>query len=141
MAGVLVGDPLLDPAEATLEVERRDKLVDVAHPGGELVGALGPDRVVLEDLAVLLERRAAAGSVDHVVVGAGPLEGGDVVPRQLAGRVALARVHVQRAAALLGLGDDDLAAVAGQNPDRGLVGRREELLAEISARAASTSRP
>jgi glycolate oxidase len=82
-------------------------LADIADPRGEGLGAVRPERVGSEDMAVVLEVGAAPRRVDdHLRIAT--RKGIDVVAGELARAVAVARVRVQRAAAglLFGHGHD-----------------------------------
>ena len=103
------------------------ELRDVSHLGDERTRPLGPGRVVLEKLVVLLQGGAAAGCVHDVVVGARSLERGDVPAREALGHAFLATVDVERTAAALATRDDDLAPVGGEHTHRGGVRLAEEL--------------
>src|SRR3972149_2525629 len=61
VAGVLVGDCLLDPARWRLEGQVYQELVDVLDYGGEAAGLLGVGGVAGQQFAVLLHGGAAAG--------------------------------------------------------------------------------
>ena len=91
------------------------------------LGAIGVLGVVAQQVPVLLERRAAAGGVDDDGVERQRLEGVDVAARQIARGLALARVHLQRAAAALPRRAVDDAAVGGQHAHGGGVRLAEEL--------------
>ena len=114
VAGVLIGHAGRRLAGGRVEGEGVEELVDVLDHGGEVLGLSAVGGVVLEQLGVLLHGGAAAGGVDDNGVDAGVEEGVDVAAGQGAAGVALADVGAEGAAAAL-IGDDDLAAVAGEH--------------------------
>ena len=118
VAGVLVGHLRRHRAGRRLRGQRGDGLAEVADPGAERLRPLRPGRVVGQQLAVLLEGRAAAGRVDDDPLGVRPLERLDVLSRQPLRRLALAGVDVERAAADLVFWQVDVAAGPGQDADR-----------------------
>ena len=84
-----------------------EKLPDVAHPGGERLGAL-----VAEEPAELLQMRAAARGVDDDEIDV--VERVEEPPREGLPFVESPGVHRERAAAALRR-SDDLEAVRGEN--------------------------
>jgi hypothetical protein len=100
-------------------------LAHIAHARGEGDGPILPFRIAGEELAVLLERRAAACRVDDVHVGAAVLEGRDVALREGSSARHLAGVNRDRTAAALSRGDDDAHAGGVENAHGRLVPRRE----------------
>src|SRR6185312_9341660 len=68
VAGVVVGDAGAYRVAGGAGLALGQHLVHVAHPRAERLGALGPLRVVVEQVAVLLHRRAAARHVGDDVV-------------------------------------------------------------------------
>ena len=76
VAGVVVRDaqPRSDAAAPAARRAPTTHLGDVAHARRERARALGPRRIVGEQLAVLLHRRSAAGGVDGDPLDAGALE-------------------------------------------------------------------
>ena len=98
VAGVVVGGAQLDRLADGLRLVLGQQLVDVDDLGARTPRRARPTRVVGQQVAVVLHRRAAAGDVGHDRVEA--LVGGDRLPRASAERLLLdAGVHLQRAAA------------------------------------------
>jgi len=79
-------------------------LADIADSGGKGLGAVRPERIPAEDVAVVLQVGAAPRGVDHHL-GIATRKGIDVVAGELARAFALPRVRVQGAAAGLLPGD------------------------------------
>ena len=120
---VLVEDPESAPGA------RRDglhDLADIAHPGGKRLRTVGPQRVVGEHVAVVLEVRPAARGIDHDLRVA-PGKGIDVVAGELARARPLAGVRVQGAAAGLLLRNADHMPVAFEKANRRALGISEGL--------------
>src|SRR5215211_4754503 len=84
VAGLLIGDRLLDPPGWRRPITRREIFRDVLYSVRELARTIGPGRIVREQVAVVLERRAAAGGVDDHRLDLQPLEGRDVAAHQRA---------------------------------------------------------
>ncbi len=101
-------------------------LGDVFAFGAEGGGARGPCGIVAQQMAVFLHGGAAAGGVDDDGVHVRRFEGGDHLARERGGLFVQTGVQHEGAAALLGLGDDDLAAFRGEHPRGGLVHVLEE---------------
>ena len=108
---------------------RRDglhDLADVTDPRSERPGTIRPQRVVGEDVPVVLEVGAAARRVyDHLRLVTG--KGIDVEPGELAGAVAVTGVRVQGAAAGLLFGNADHMPIALEKPHGGALGVAERL--------------
>src|SRR5215203_1587438 len=113
--------------------ELLDKLRDVPDLRRERARALGVLGVVAQEVAVLLEGRAAPGGVDDDVIQVLVLELVYEVAGEPLELLLAARVHAQGAAAALALGGDDLAALGGQDPHRGGVdvGEKDPLHAAL----------
>ena len=126
MAGVVVGGPATDRVPRGPRLGRGQHLVHVADPGAERGRTLGPVRVVVEQVPVLLHRRAAAGHVGHHVVDVQRLERGDGAPRPAQRLLLTPGVQLQRAAAPLVAGHDHVVALRGQHPCGGRVDPVEE---------------
>ena len=121
VAGVVVGYPLGHRTQRSAQRLLGEAFGDVLHALAEAMGALGEAGVVGQQFAVALELGAAAGCVVDDGIDLQPLEHGDVAPRQRLGLLAVAGVHVQRAAAHLATWHAHPAAVGLQNPCGGVV--------------------
>src|SRR5438552_8522439 len=123
MAGVLIDHPQRPRAT---HGPRAQDLRQVANPRSERLRALRPRWIGLQMVAVRLEMRPAAGGVDHDLrVATG--ERVDVVARQLASALAIARVRVEGAAAGLLLRRAHDVAVVFEDPNRRSLGVPERL--------------
>ena len=108
------------PAAAARRPQLARHLRNVAGPLRQDTGALGPGRVVAQDVAVFLELRAAAGGgSDHGVEGPRPLPGVDIAAQD--GLVRASHVVREGAATPGPSGHRHLAAESGQEANRGLV--------------------
>ena len=119
VTGVVIGDAQRHRLRAAPAGGRsRERLGDVADLRRESRGPRGPLRVVRQQLAVLLHRRAAAGRVHHdLSTGWAALR----TPRSAARAKARASsscagVQRERAAAALAGRRDDVAALGGEHP-------------------------
>ena len=95
-----------------------------------------PLRIPLEQLPVILHRGSATGRVGDDAIDAGGLEDLDVVTRQLARLVDVARVQRQRTAAALRARRIDAAPFRGKDANGRLVhiGERDPLHAPFEKR-------
>jgi glycolate oxidase len=123
VTGVLIHDADRPPGA------RRDwlhDLADVADPRRECLRAVRPQGIAGEDMAVVLQVRAAARGVrDHLRLATG--KGIDVKASELPRALAVAGVRVQGAAAGLLLGDAHDVSVALEKAHRGALGVAERL--------------
>src|SRR4051812_28824844 len=85
-----------------------------------------------QQIDVVLHRGAAAGGVGDDGVAIPLLEGADVLAREGAGLFTASGMSVERAAASLALGHDDLDAVGLEHADGGAVQRIERHAANAS---------
>ena len=131
VAGVVIRDAQRErmprrPRRA--ELGRRSPLTSRTR-AANAARAIGPGRIVREQVAVLLHRRSAAGGVDGDPFDARALEDLDGAPREGARLVQPAGMERQRAAASLLGRRDDVAAFGGQHVDgRGVDVRKHEAL-------------
>ncbi len=116
-----------------------ENLCDVFALCGEGGGTGGPFGVVAEQVAVLLHRGAAAGSVDDDGIDVGGFEHGDDVAGHRGGLVFEAGVDHQGPAAGLILWRDDLAAFSGEHARGGGVDVGEEDLLDASGQHADAA--
>ena len=128
VTGVVIGDAHPHGTARRPRLQAGQHLRDVAALGGQGPGARRVGRVVPQQAPVFLQRRAAAGRVDHdrVDVGQRRFEGVDEAPRQRLGFAFEAGVHHQRAAAALPRRDHHLAALGREHARRGGVDAAEE---------------
>jgi hypothetical protein len=132
VAGVVIRDA---DGQGIARRERRElgeDLGDVAAFCGEGCGSGGPGGVVAEEMAVLLHGGTAAGGVDDNGVDCGLLEEGDDATGHFGGLVFEAGVEHERAAAGLICGDDDFAALGGEDSGGGCVDVGEEDLLDAA---------
>src|SRR6267143_3481602 len=83
-------------------------------------------------MMVFLERGAAAGGVGDDGVEVCAKKYGEIFSREFPGGVANAGVRRERAAAELATGDDDFAAVGGEDADSGFVELRKSDVGDAS---------
>ena len=121
VARVLIGHAPIHASHLRVEGQGDQELTDVLDEGGERGGLLGVVRVVFEELAILLQRRAAAGGVGQNSLHIQGEEDVDVAAGEATGRLKVAGVDRESAAAGLLRRDEHLAAIAGQDAHRGLV--------------------
>jgi hypothetical protein len=84
------------------------------------------DRIVPQQIAVLLHGGAAAGSVDDDGIDISIEESVNVLSGHCLGRDTFTVVRVQSAAASLSLRKDDFATVSSEHADRGFIHVAEE---------------
>src|SRR6185437_11762483 len=94
---------------------------------------LRPFRVIAQELAVLLERRTAAGRVDHDGAEVVAFKDGDIVASAGARHFELAAVGVERAAAALVGRCYDVVSSAVEKSHAGRVGFAEQYAHDASA--------
>ena len=125
MAGILVGDAEGKRFEFGGEAEGDEEFGDVANFSRE--GArLGKLRFFgQKEMMVFLERGATAGRVGDDGVEIFAEEDGKIFLCEFAGGVANASVRGEGAATELSFGDDDFAAVGGEDADGGFIELRE----------------
>ncbi len=109
-----------------LHVELGDHLHDVANLCRELRGAVRPERIIGEQLSVLLHRRAAAGAVHHDVVEVERFHLRDEAPHPFERGALASGVDLERSAAALQRRHQHLAPVRGQDARGGAVDVGEE---------------
>ena len=123
VAGVVIGDSQRERVPRRPRLPRQE-LRDVADLGREGEGALGPVGVVVEEVPVVLHRRAAPGRVRRDVVTA--LELLDRLLGEPPGRVLVAGVEMQGAAAARSLRRGDVVALRSENSGSRVVHLRKE---------------
>src|ERR1700677_4059316 len=101
MTRVLVGDDGVDVAESRPDPNLVEIFRDIADLGTERERAFVPGWIFMKELAVFLERRTAAGGVDHVHVGTAAFERGDVALGQRASAIHFTGVDRDRTATAL----------------------------------------
>ena len=125
MAGILVSDADWKRLQFCGEAESGKELGDVASLGGKLACLAVLFFALREKMMVFLERGAAAGGVGDDGVEVFAKKYGEIFSREFAGGVANPGVRRERAAAALATGDDDFAAVGGEDADGGFVELRK----------------
>ncbi len=100
--------------------------MDVTHLGGERRRPGGVGRIVGEQAAIALHRRSAAGGIDDDGVEGVIAECVDETTGRLPGVLSPAGVQHEGAAAALGAGRDDVAALGRQHSRRRLVHRSKQ---------------
>src|ERR671915_95453 len=125
VAGVVVGRRNGQRISLGHGAELLQKLRDIADLRAEGISPLCVLRVVAQEVTVLLHRGAAARGVDDDVVQVQVLEGVYGLAGEVQGLLLAARVGGEGAATTL-LGGNNLAALGGQNADRGGVDCGEE---------------
>lgn len=139
VAGVVVCDADWDWMASCDGLEFGEDFSDVPTFCGEGAGALGPLRVVAEEVTVVLHGGTAAGGVDYYGVDVGVLEEFDDAACHCGGLVVQARVdHQGSAAGLIGR-RDYFAAFGGENAGGGFVDVGEEDLLDASGKHADTA--
>ena len=129
VAGVVVRDAEWQPTTRRPRwSEAIQRFGQIADLGGKRPCPRGPLGVVLQQLAVVLERRAAAGRVDHNLVDVRTFEGGNEASGMLSGVLVLPGMERQRPAAALRGRRIDGATLGGQHAHRALVHVAEEHL-------------
>jgi hypothetical protein len=112
-----------------IEFDGSEELGDILHQRFELAGFIEICGLVLEELVVLFERGPAAGGIrNDGVEFARRLIGQDCVDvpaGEGAGLLANTRMDMQRAAAGLGGGDNDVSAVLLQHANGSFVQTRK----------------
>ena len=122
VTGIVVGHAQVQASLRSRQRDLHQDLVDVAHLAAERRGPLSPLGVVRQKLPVLLQRGAAGGAVGDDGLHLRLLEQRDVVACQFQDDLSLAIANRRHPTALDLSGGDDLALVAGQDPDRGRAG-------------------
>jgi len=138
VAGVVIGHPQRQRMPRRPWLARKE-LRDVADLGRESEGALGPIGVVIEEVPIVLHRRAAPGRVRRDVVTA--LELLDRLLGEPPGRVLVAGVEVQGAAAARPLRRGDVVALRSENSGGRLVHLREEDSLDAALEEPDTAAP
>ena len=121
VAGILIGDGHLNPAPRGDRAERRQELAGISYQLGEALRFGGVGGIVAQQVAILLHRCAAAGGIDDDRFRPAVEEGVDIAAGHGLRHPGLSVVDVERAAASLGFGNQDIAAVASQYPHGCLV--------------------
>ncbi len=128
-AGAVIGDARSARRDRRLKADLGDEFGDVARERGDLCRLVAQLRVVAEHEAVVLHRRPAAGGVDDDGVEPGAFDFAaprQDVPSRQSETVILAEMMVERAATARAFRDDNLTAVARQQPQRGGVDLRRQ---------------
>ncbi len=111
-------------------------LADIENPFGEPGGFFLPLRIVMQQMVILDQKRAAASRVRNDVIDPGRFERPNVANRQLSGRIRFAAVGVQRAAAVLLRGNHHVETGFGQQFHRMDVGRCKQDIHNAAAEHA-----
>src|SRR5215831_19647138 len=117
MARVLIGRRYLQGRQPADEAQTGEKFRGILYESTESFRFLCVGRIVAEEMVVLFHSGAAAGRIDNDGIDTGVEKNIDVSPGHFFRRLALAVVNVERAAANLISGKDDVAAIASQHPD------------------------
>ena len=131
--GIVIGDGERHRGVRQAQIVRGQQLGNVVRDGGDGRGLFPAHRVAGEQPSIILDHGAATRRVDDHRVQPAPFQFGvpgiDIARRRRARHVRLAHMQGEGAAAA-GFGrDNDLDAVAGQQPERRRVDlRRERLL-------------
>ena len=104
------------------------------------MGAFRELGIVRQQFAITFQLRAAAGGVVDDDVQVLALEHGDILPRQCLGLLAVAGVHVQRAATHLRTRRAHPTAVGPQNPRGGVMNVNEQPIHDAAGKEADGSR-
>ena len=116
VAALVVGGAVETAARGGLAEARRDQpLVDVLDLGVPLRGACGVERIIMQQMTVFLQVRAAAACVGDDGIKVVQIEAVDLLAGEYAGEVHGAVVGVQRAAAMLVTRSDDFTAIGQQH--------------------------
>src|SRR5487761_2266811 len=130
MAWLLIRHRQWQWLEARIQLATRQRLAqqlgDVAYPRGKRLGALSPGRILMEDLAILLQRRATACGVIDDSDRAARLERLDIAHGKHTRAIHLASMDGERAAALLRSGRHHLETIGAEDANRGAIRSRED---------------
>src|SRR5215213_9325977 len=118
---LLIGDSAPDGSGGRHELALAEILGEIAHAIAESLRTLGIVGIILQQVSIFLESRAAARGRDDDRVIAGPLEGIDVLAGEYAGLVHHPGMNVERTTTLLLERHVDVGAVSGDDAGRGAV--------------------
>ena len=133
MAGVLIGRPLFDGSKIAVELDAGQEFRYILETGAEFPGGFEIlPSVFGKQRRVLLEDRSATRCIANDCVQLFTAKGFQISLGHLTGHVAHPGVNLERAAADLFLGDDDLASVAGQHPQSGFIQTRKREIGDAA---------
>ena len=126
MAGIVICHAVRQRLVGGDRLQLRQQLGDVSDFLRKTLRPLPPGRIVTQQVAVGLERRAAASGVDYDRVNRGSLETLDQSSCPLFGALVITGMQFERSAAALVARSHNLAALGRENPVRGSVHAGEE---------------